>query len=97
MTQPAGPRNVPQGMGPYEIARSRLLDFATGAHPDLLSQADAIHVANHLDMLETSHERLRSAVGPLEQVLAQVDITAGAPIVIALGRVLDNINREMTR
>jgi hypothetical protein len=81
-------------MTPLDIARSRLLDFAQGAHPELFGQADAVRVANYLTQLEEGYGQLLHQVRRLPAGLEGIDITGSASDVIRLSRVLDAIDME---
>lgn len=94
MTQPAEQPGVSTGMGPLEIARSRLLDIAQGASPELFDQLSAVRVHNYLSDLEKRHQALTQLVDQLPGVLSRIQIQGPVPAVIMVARVLDDIADE---
>jgi hypothetical protein len=94
--QPAEHPGVSTDMTPLDIARSRLLDFAQGAHVELFSPADAVRVANHLAKLERDYSGLLRQVRRLPNALEGIDITGTVTAATRLARVLDAIDQEVS-
>lgn len=82
-------------MVPLEIARSRLIDLAHGALPDLFDQHSAVLIAQHLEDLEQHYRGLLTAVIPLLAAIDRVHLSGSTVNLANLIRAYDDTRREL--